>query len=142
MAKRRRKVGLDREDMANREILFDILAREGVENVTVLFEGSGDSGSLEDSDLPLNVKNIVVKGCRISQGTVWNGDGPTKRWKENCTVEDVLKSLCYEVLSSEHGGWENNDGAWGEFTFNVKERTAHLDFNQRYTESDLYEHQF
>lgn len=140
--KKKTKVKLDELHDGNREILFDILAREGVETVIIQFEGSGDEGSLENSDLPDRIKKVVIEGSRVSQGTVWHAGGSTHRWKENCTVEEVLQSLCYEVLNIRHGGWENNDGAYGEFTFNVKERTAHLDFNERYTESELYECDF
>lgn len=142
MAKKKTKVKLDDLHDGNKEILFDILAREGIESVLVMFEGSGDSGSLEGSDLPTEIKKIVVEGSRVSQGVIWSSSGDTHRWKENCTVEEIIQSLCYEVLSLRHSGWENNDGAYGEFNFDVKERTAHLDFNERYTESKLYESDF
>lgn len=138
-----KKVGLDKENRANRDILFDILAREGVDKVIVEFEGSSDDGSLQGNDLPKKVGDIVVEGSRISQGTLWHPNGlQTTKWKENCTVEEIVESLCYEVLSSEHGGWEINDGSFGEFIFDVKKRKAHLNFHQRYTESELFEHDF
>ena len=143
MATKRKRFSLGKLSDSNREILFDILAREKVDKVTVQFEGSGDDGSLESSDLPDKIKKMVVKGSKVSQGTVWHPTGETtQKWKEDCTVEEIVQSLCYEVLELTHGGWENNDGAYGEFNFDVKERTAHLDFNERYTESELYEHDF
>ena len=43
---------------------------------------------------------------------------PSKRWSTT-------------ILEQTHGGWENNDGAYGEFTFDVAERTIKLDFNER-----------
>ena len=41
-----------------------------------------------------------------------------------------------------HGGWENNDGAYGEYTFDVAERTITLDYNERHMESDYSMHVF
>ena len=46
------------------------------------------------------------------------------------------------VLSDTHGGWENNDGAYGEFCFDASARTIHLEFNERFTSSELYTHDF
>ena len=48
----------------------------------------------------------------------------------------------YDFLSDTHGGWENNDGAYGEFCFDASARTVHLEFNERFTSSELYTHDF
>lgn len=140
----KKKVGLRKIHEAYKEILFDILQREKVESFNVNFEGSGDDGQIEDSDLPKAVKDVVIKGCRVSQGSVWDSktNKSIESWKEDCTVRDIVSSLCYEMLEITHGGWENDDGAWGHFFFDVKKRSIHLDHNERYTESHLYEHEF
>jgi hypothetical protein len=41
-----------------------------------------------------------------------------------------------------HCGWENNDGAYGDFIFDVAKRTITLDFNERYTASDYSQNVF
>ena len=47
------------------------------------------------------------------------------------------------LLSSDlHGGWENNDGAYGEFCFDASARCIHLEFNERFTSSELFTHDF
>ena len=47
------------------------------------------------------------------------------------------------TFSSEtHDGWENSDGAYGDFTFDVAERTITLDYNERHMESDYSQHVF
>lgn len=126
----------------NKEILFDLLEEKGIKTVNLTFEGSGDDGSMEESDLPKDVKKIFVEGCKIDNGTVWNNGKSQKKYKNGAEVEEIVQSLCYEFLESLYGGWENNDGAYGDFTFDVGRRTIHLDFNERYTESKLYEHDF
>ena len=46
---------------------------------------------------------------------------------------DVYKrqQLAFDFLSDTHGGWENNDGAYGEFCFDAAARCIHLEFNER-----------
>jgi len=58
------------------------------------------------------------------------------------SLEDVVEQLAYDFLSDTHGGWENNDGAWGEFCFDAAARCIHLEFNERFTSSELYTHHF
>ena len=55
-------------------------------------------------------------------------------------LEEAIEILVYDVLNQKHGGWENNDGACGDFTFDVTERTITLDYNERHMESDYSQH--
>lgn len=55
-------------------------------------------------------------------------------------LREIIEDVCYAALSETHGGWENNDGAYGDFTFDVPHRTITLEFNERYTATDYYEH--
>jgi hypothetical protein len=57
-------------------------------------------------------------------------------------VSDAVEALVYALLEETHGGWENNEGAYGEFTFNVTERTITLDYNERYEDSHYTQHNF
>ena len=137
-----KKTELSKIASGNKEILFDLLAEKGIQEVHVTFEGSGDDGNLEDSDLPKDVKSIFVEGCKIDEGDTWVGGKVKKNFKQGAELEEIVQSLCYEALEVLHGGWENEDGAYGDFVFDVKRRTIHLDFNERYVESKLYEHDF
>jgi len=58
------------------------------------------------------------------------------------SLEDVVEQLAYDLLSDTHGGWENNDGAYGEFCFDASARSIHLEFNERFTSSELTTHGF
>jgi hypothetical protein len=58
------------------------------------------------------------------------------------SLEDVVEQLAYDFLSDTHGGWENNDGAYGEFCFDAGARCIHLEFNERFTSSELFTHDF
>ena len=57
-------------------------------------------------------------------------------------LRDAIDELCFDYLSQEHGGWENNDGGEGEFTFRVEDSSIDLDFVQFYTESTTHSHTF
>ena len=41
-----------------------------------------------------------------------------------------------------HDGWENGDGAYGEFTFDTTTRSITLAYNERFTDSIYSEHEF
>lgn len=139
--KKKNKVSLDEINDGNKEILFDLLESHGVEAVTVTFDGGGDSGQIDEIDVSDEVAGLRVKGAKVSNGRVWSPEGFKESYKHDPTVRDMIKSFCYGALETLYGGWENNDGAFGEFRFLVKERVVGFDFNQRYTESELHEHE-
>jgi hypothetical protein len=58
------------------------------------------------------------------------------------TLREAVEELCYGYLEQEYGGWENNDGAFGEFTFHVAEQRIALDFNGRFTDYAHHSHAF
>ena len=59
---------------------------------------------------------------------VW---GQAEPERTTMTVHDAIERLVYDFLGKTHDGWENNDGAYGDFTFDVAERTITLDYNER-----------
>lgn len=58
------------------------------------------------------------------------------------TLSGALEQLAYDLLDQVHGGWENDDGAYGEFSFDVAARTITLDFNERFVSADHSQHLF
>ena len=46
------------------------------------------------------------------------------------------------MLARVHEGWENDDGAHGEFTFTVADQSITLDYKERYTMTDRHWHEF
>lgn len=57
-------------------------------------------------------------------------------------IRDALEALCYGCLAQSHAGWENNDGAFGEFRIDVAKRTIELEFNGRFTDTWTDNHTF
>mgnify|MGYP003613415137 FL=1 len=124
----------------NKTALFDALAAAGITLVTVTFDGSGDSGQIEDIAAQSDDRTVDLPQGEITIATVaWGTDKVTAI---SMGVEAAIEQLAYDFLSETHGGWENNDGAYGEFTFDVAKGTITLDYNERYTATETYEHIF
>lgn len=125
---------------ANKAALFGALAKAGITLVTVTFDGYGDSGQVEDiaaqrgdDTAPLPPDEIAI--CSAA----WGDPGFVVH---TMPIEQAIEQLAYDFLSETHGGWENNDGAYGEFSFDVAARTITLDYNERYTATEFYSHEF
>lgn len=70
---------------------------------------------------------------------IWDGSGTHRRL---LLLVKAIEEISYALLEAKYDGWEINDGAFGEFRFDVAERTITLDFNQRYTEIDSSVHEW
>jgi hypothetical protein len=57
-------------------------------------------------------------------------------------LREAIEELCYDYLSDKHDGWENNDGGFGTFVFDVATRAIELEFNARFIEFTTSTHEF
>lgn len=125
---------------ANKTALFDTLVAVGVTQVIVTFDGYGDSGQVEDISALTNGETVNLPEAQIIIATTsWGDDAIVE---QAMTVAEAVEQLAYDFLAETHGGWENNDGTYGEFTFDVAEREITLDYNERYTAADSHQHTF
>jgi hypothetical protein len=125
---------------ANKDALFPTLAAAGITSVLVRFDGSGDSGQIEEIDIVAGDKPATFPAENV---VILRADwGATEPERVESSVNDAVEALVYAFLEETHGGWENNEGAYGEFTFNVPERTITLDYNERYEDSHYTQHSF
>ena len=126
---------------ANKAAVFAALAGAGIATVTVNFDGCGDSGQIESIeardasgvDIPLPEETIAIVAI------VWGQSSPEPR---TMSVEQAIEHLVYDALTETHGGWENNEGAFGVFVFDVPTLEIQLDYNERITASEFYSHTF
>ena len=125
---------------ANKTALFDALAAAGIEIVTVVFDGYGDSGQLENIEARAGDQVIALPSGEIEiVRHVW---GAPDIERQTQPISATIEALAYDFLGQTHSGWENSDGAYGDFTFDVAERTITLDYNERHMESDYSRHVF
>jgi hypothetical protein len=114
----------------NKAAVFAALSAASITRVTVAFDGAGDSGQINDIIAKAGEADITLPNVEIQFD-----DRPL-------LLSDAIEHLCFDYLSQEHGGWENNDGGQGDFTFHVEEQRIELDFNEFYTESTNHSHTF
>lgn len=84
--------------------------------LTVRFEGSGDSGYLND-----NFENTIL------------------------TLPASIEDWCYTELENNFGGWEINEGSSGNFVFNLEDKTVTLNYYENVEvgrTNTLYEEKF
>ena len=125
---------------ANKDRLFDALTAAGISHVTVTFDGEGDSGQIESIAAWAGETAVDFPAVEIHYAAItW--DSPEVEMRQ-LSLEDVVEQLAYDFLSDTHGGWENNGGAYGEFCFDASARCIHLEFNERFTSSELFTHEF
>lgn len=125
----------------NKSNLFDALAAAGITRVVVTFDGCGDSGQIED--ITFHACDTTVSAPQTEPVTIASTSwASTDISNASLTIEQALELLAYDLLSQTHGGWENNDGAYGEFVFDVADRTILLDHNDRYMAVESYAHEF
>jgi hypothetical protein len=125
---------------ANKAALFDSLAAAGIKTVIVTFDGYGDSGQIEGINAGEGEQTIPLPSDRIEIArTAWESPEIERQTQ---TVQEAIETLVYDFLRQVHSGWEINDGAYGEFTLDVAERTIKLDYNERYTSAKNFSHEF
>ncbi len=110
---------------ANKAALFDALAAAGITTVVVNFDGCGDSGQVEMIEARTGDDDCALPAVEVEIASMGWGTDTIDRQTQ--PVSEAIETLVYDVLSQSHGGWENDDGACGDFTFDVAERSVTLD---------------
>ena len=130
---------LDQCRPANIAALFKMLTAAGITTVVVTFDGYGDSGQVESIDARDAEGDVALPEATIEIGSPGEGDATRQI---AMPVREAIEELAYDLLRDTHAGWENNDGAYGEFTFDAAARTISLDHNERYTTIESYSHEW
>jgi hypothetical protein len=116
----------------NKTVVFDALAAAGVITVTVEFNGEGDSGQIEGVTASAGEADVTLPATPVHiHQTPWQNDALTT---VAILLPEAIETLCYIYLEQYQEGWENNDGAFGSFAFNVGKRTIEPEFNARFTD--------
>jgi len=125
----------------NKRTLFEVLASAGIDTVIVEFDGCGDSGQIESVTAfnaaneeialpmtPIEMREVVFDDLTVSVSTQ--------------APREVIEAMAYDFLEQTHPGWEDGDGAFGQFTFTVADQSITLEFNERYVDSNYHQHEF
>lgn len=116
----------------NKTAIMNVLDQVGVTSVVVTFDGYGDSGQIED--IAVDGEHAELPEVAVPFTAIDYAASEPKH--KTIPLREAVEDMVYQLLQQEHAGWENNDGAYGEVTFDVLERTIAFDFNERYTDFD------
>jgi hypothetical protein len=124
----------------NKAAVFEILAGTAITGIEVEFDGEGDSGGITavqayTDDMPVALPALTVR----IRPAGWDANAPVETEE---TLAAVIETLCYDYLQQAHGGWENDDGGYGVFRFDVAARAIELEFNARFTDVHVSTHAF
>ena len=124
----------------NKVNLFAALAAAGITHVCVAFNGYGDSGQVEhvtvksgEADATLPATHVEIASTSFGSETITRASTP---------LADAIESFCYDLIESHHGGWENNEGAYGDVTFDVVADRIVFDFNYRIETSENHSYEY
>ncbi len=102
--KRRELLHFERADMLRN------LRAVGITAITGTYDAYGDSGNVED---------ITIQPAEIGI---------------SCRMETRIKDLVWDMAYGLHPGFENNDGGFGELTWDVVADAITLDHGERFTD--------
>ena len=120
----------------------------GVTKVTVHYDGYGDSGTIETvtlfkGDEEIKESEVEALGLpmltyeKLTYGNI-NG-GEDRLVPVECTVVDKIEDCAYDFLP---GGWEINEGSFGDLQIDTKLCTVVCEHNHRIETSEYQEESF
>jgi Family of unknown function (DUF6878) len=123
----------------NKAIVFTALAEAGIHRVTIDYDGGGDSGQIEGIEAwDANDQRISFPAdTKIKLAPEYPQDPGAEQ-----NLEAAVETLAWHYLEQRHDGWENNDGAFGVFVFDVPASLITLEHNERYTEVNTINDEF
>jgi hypothetical protein len=116
-------------------VILPRLQEAGIARVEIRFDGSGDSGAVEEcACLDAAGAAIACPDVTLMEGEAGNSDGDGSAKLHS--LGQALEQLTYLALERHHPGWEINDGACGELVIDVAEATFVLDCSLRFIATD------
>ncbi len=118
----------------NKAALFDVLDEAGITMVEVTFDGYGDGGQVDSITAKAGDKEAALPAVSIEIARVDWGSPEIER--RSLPFAEAIEELAYDFLRETHASWENNEGAFGDFVFDVQERSITLNEKLRSETAD------
>jgi hypothetical protein len=116
-----------REKLANVRQHLPEAARQfkeaGVERVHIHYDGCGDSGQIESIEYTDREGKPVDPVGKVT------------------ITEEQLTDLFYDLMQVRHSGWQDGDGGFGEFEWDLLDDSLDHTHNERFTDYDTTEHE-
>jgi hypothetical protein len=127
-------------DARNLRLALRALKRRGAVLARAEYDGFGDSGQIEAVEIEGGECDDARIGCWAVESER-TGEGDAERLvhrlrRTRKSLRDVVEDAMYRHLESLHGGWENNEGAFGTLVLSVESGTLSIEHNSRYVAYD------
>jgi len=106
------------------------------EEITVTFDGYGDSGAIEDVAIGDAFADQTLDILRIER-SFSEGAWTQRETTVAMTLRDAIEHMAYDYISETGVNWYDNDGGFGELVLDMSSRTLALEVNARYTDSEI-----
>jgi hypothetical protein len=114
---------------AKRAVLRALRAR-GIALVEIAYDGEGDNGQIGHI-CAFSAKDKKVDIDQPVRLALYDGQKPTRY----ATLRDALEDFAWIVLDNIHGGFENDDGGYGDITICTARRAVVISHNDRVMEA-------
>ena len=117
----------------NRTAILDALSSAKISRVLVEFDGCGDGGQITEINPHRDGEIVALPEGRVTYiEAEWAKAEPTRK---ELPLAEAIEAFSYCILEECHQGWEDNEGAFGVFVFDVTSGKVQLEFNARVIES-------
>lgn len=130
------------------------LSAYNVVRVEFCYDGSGDSGDFDTIDvITMSTPEQIDLSTQLTSdpGKITSTEKRTngQQWLENVVAQknslitkDAYDAFVDDVFSLLPGGWEINDGSYGDIVINVADESVTIEHNERYTDvrTDTFEY--
>jgi hypothetical protein len=133
----RHRLNVRRYGQVNKVAIFDA---QNITKVLVEFDGESDQGQIESVIVVRDGERVAMPKVTVTlRRASWGSSEPDI---SECALRVGIETLCYDFLEEKHGGWRNNDGAFGQFHLDVTKRTVELEFNGCFSDISTSHHTF
>lgn len=127
----------------DREAIFVALRAAGVQRAVASYCGSGDEGGPDGVRFELPDDGTLEDNLTVLQHRT-DHQWIKEAWQASTELEvrsldDAITDLAMELVEQHNGGWEDNDGASGEVTFDTADGSVVIEHNAYYIDSDRSE---
>ncbi|MFC3052375.1 DUF6878 family protein [Kordiimonas pumila] len=119
--------------------ILPVLRANGVSEVSVHFDGYGDSGSIDS--IVYDQGSFVLAGgvtvpCIKCERSFEHGAWTQVIRENQIPLNEAIDDLTYDYLEHTNIDWYNNEGGFGELLIKVDEGTVSLEIEVRYSRSE------
>jgi hypothetical protein len=128
----------------NKQVLVEFMRNSGINEIVIDFDGSGDSGQMDDVICyPEDKNNLLKTQLPLISCHHRFADGKWTLVEElgKAEAHDVAADISYSILENHYGGWEINEGSYGKIRINTN-GSGSIEFHERVIDTNYSEFEF